>query len=140
MKTIQTKCAVLASIAGLVLACGGVNGPAATGTPQSPGVANAQGGAQGDAAIVERLAEARCDREQACNHIGPGAVYASRGVCKEQVHGSIANDLNTYNCPRGLDGEAIDRCMAAIKGEECGHPFDTLVRYEKCRNAALCMK
>ena len=93
-----------------------------------------------DSAIVDRLTEARCDQEQGCNNIGPGAKYTSRTVCKEQIHGSIANDLNAYNCPRGLDSAGVDRCMAAIKSEECSHPFDTLTRYDKCRNGALCMK
>jgi hypothetical protein len=64
----------------------------------------------------------------------------SRGVCTDQVRGSIANDLNAYDCPRGIDSEALDRCMAAIKSEECSHPFDTLTRYDKCRTGALCMK
>jgi len=30
--------------------------------------------------------------------------------------------------------------MAAIKSEECNHPFDTLARYEKRRNGAICMR
>jgi hypothetical protein len=29
--------------------------------------------------------------------------------------------------------------MAAIKSEECSHPFQTLSRYDTCRNGALCM-
>jgi hypothetical protein len=29
---------------------------------------------------------------------------------------------------------------AAIKSEECSHPFDTLTRYDKCRTGSLCMK
>ena len=91
-------------------------------------------------AVVDRLAEARCDQEQGCNNIGPGAKFTSRSVCMEQIHGSIANDLNAYNCPRGLNRDGVDRCMAAIKSEECSHPFDTLTRYDKCRTGALCMK
>jgi hypothetical protein len=90
--------------------------------------------------VVDRLASARCDQEQGCNNIGPGAKYASRSVCMEQIHGSIANDLNGYKCPRGLDSVGVDRCMAAIKSEECNHPFDTLTRYDKCRTGALCLR
>jgi hypothetical protein len=121
-----------------MLACGGANqGPAVTGTPESPGVTAPQKSA--DMAIVDGLAEARCDQEQGCNNVGPGAKFASRGVCTEQIHGRIANDLNAYNCPRGLNRDGVDRCMAAIKSEECSHPFDTLTRYDKCRTGALCM-
>ncbi len=127
------------TITGLFVACGGANqGPAVPGTQQPPGVTEAQGGA--DMAVVERLTEARCDQEERCRNIGPGAKYASRSVCMEQLHGAMANDLNAYDCPRGLNSYAVDRCMAAIKNKECSHPFDTLTRYDKCRTGALCMK
>ncbi|MGA2447267.1 MAG: DUF6184 family natural product biosynthesis lipoprotein, partial [Polyangiaceae bacterium] len=45
-----------------------------------------------------------------------------------------------YNCPRGLDRTAVDRCVGAITMEECGHPLDTLARLDKCRAGAICMK
>jgi hypothetical protein len=127
------------AIAGLLGACASPNqGPAVTGTQDNSGVTEAQKGA--DMTVVDRLAEARCDQEQECKNIGPGAKYSTRGVCKEQIHGSIANDLNEYNCPRGLDSAGVDRCMAAIKSEECNRPLDTVTRYDKCRTGALCMK
>jgi len=125
------------TITGLLLACGGANqGPAVTGTQEGPVTAPQKGA---DMAVVDRLGEARCDQEQGCKNIGPGAKFASRSVCMEQIHGSIANDLNEYKCPRGLSRDGVDRCMAAIKSEECSHPFDTLTRYDKCRTGALCL-
>jgi hypothetical protein len=139
MNIIRTVWAFPLSITGLLLACGGATqGPAVPGTQESPGVAAPQRGA--DMTVVDRLAAARCDQEQSCNNIGPGAKFASRSVCMEQIHGHIANDLNAYNCPRGLDSDGVDRCMAAVKSEECNHPFDTLTRYDKCRTGALCLK
>ena len=138
MNILKTVVALPLTLTGLLLACGGANqGPAVTGTPESPGITSAQSNA--DMAVVDRLTEARCDQEQGCRNVGPGAKYASRSVCMDQIRGSIANDLNAYKCPRGLDGNAVDRCMAAIKSEECSHPFDTLTRYDKCRTGALCM-
>jgi uncharacterized protein DUF6184 len=125
---------------GLIFACGGATqGPAVTGTPESQtGVTSSQKTA--DAVVVDQLASARCDQEQGCKNVGPDAKYASRSVCNDQIRGSIGNDLNAYDCPRGLDREGLDRCMAAIKSEECNHPFDTLTRFDKCRTGALCMK
>jgi hypothetical protein len=138
MKTIPTAGALLLAITDLLVACGGATqGPVVPGTSDNPGVTDSQKGA--DTAVVDRLAAARCDQEQGCNNVGPGAKFASRGVCVDQVHGRIANDLNSYNCPRGLDSNGVDRCMAAIKSEECSHPFDTLTRYDKCRTGALCL-
>jgi hypothetical protein len=33
-----------------------------------------------DAAIVDRLSRARCDREQSCGNIGGGQKYACKGA------------------------------------------------------------
>lgn len=140
MNILRAKYTLPLAITGLMFACGGANqGPAVTGTAEPP--ASPTGSQKGaDTAVVDRLAEARCDQEQGCKNIGASAKYVSRAVCMDQLRGSIANDLNTYNCPGGLDSAGVDRCMAAIKSEECNHPFDTLTRYDKCRTGALCMK
>ena len=124
----------------LLVACGGAtHEPAATGTSESQsGVTSSQKYA--DTSVVDGLASARCDQEQVCKNVGPGSKYVSRGVCIDQMRGSIGNELNAYNCPRGINRDALNRCMAAIQSEECSHPFDTLTRYERCRTGALCMK
>ena len=140
MTTLRTTSALSLVTLGTLLACGGANQePPMTGTSveSHPGVANAQ---NIDKSIVKQLSTARCDQEQTCNNIGPKAKFASREVCTDQLNGSIGNDLNAYNCPRGIDHDALNRCMAAITSEECSHPFDTLTRYDKCRTGALCMK
>jgi hypothetical protein len=94
-----------------------------------------------DRFVVDRMAGARCDQEQRCNNVGNGQKYASRQVCMDQQRGTLANDLNAYECPHGIDENALNRCMAAISTEQCGNPFDTVVRrYDKCRNGALCIK
>jgi hypothetical protein len=102
------------------------------------GVTNRQ--ATVDTATVGQLAMARCDRELLCKNVGGGLKYASRDVCLNEMRGTIANDLNSYTCPGGFDRGQVVRCMAAIKSEECDHPFDTLQRVEKCRTGALCSK
>ena len=130
----------LATMGLLLLACDSSSkGPALAGTPEMQPSGN---GAQtrADSAVVDRLTAARCDRETSCKNVGPGAKFDSRSVCADAVRGSIGNDLNAFNCPRGLDGDAIDACMSAIRSEACDHPLDTLTRLEKCRTGALCMK
>jgi hypothetical protein len=137
MNLFRTMSVLSLTTMGLLCACGAANeGPPVTGTPTHV----TSGQSSVDARVVDRLTAARCDQEEACKNIGPGAKYGSRSVCTDQVRGSIANDLNGYNCPRGIDSEALDRCMAAVKSEECSHPFDTLTRYDKCRTGALCLK
>jgi hypothetical protein len=126
------------SLSTLVFGCGASNqGPPVSGSSSQTEVTSAQ---SVDATVVGSLTAARCDQEQSCKNIGPGAKYASRSVCTEQIRGSIANDLNGYDCPRGIDSDALARCIEAIKSEECSHPFDTLTRQDKCRTSGLCMK
>lgn len=91
-----------------------------------------------DSMSVEKLSSARCDHEEACNHVGNGQRYASRDGCMYDMRGAMAKELNTYNCPYGIDQGAVGRCEAAIRAEECGHILDTIARLEKCRTAALC--
>jgi len=123
---------------GLLIACGASQQTPISNTAADQPTVTSQNIAQ--KAVVEKLVSARCDQEQRCNNIGPREKFASRAICMDKLRGDIGNDLNAYNCPRGLDSDAVDHCMMAIKGEECSTPFDTLARYDKCRTGALCMK
>jgi len=130
----RTMCGFSVVTVGLLVACAGAtHEPAVSGT----GVTSAQ---RADSAVVAKLAAARCDREQSCKNVGASQKYASHEVCMDQMRGSLANDLNAYECPRGIDESRLDACMNAIRNEDCGHPLDTLSRMEKCRTGALCMK
>jgi hypothetical protein len=66
---------------------------------------------------------------------------ASHGLPDRRMRGNIGNDLNSFQCPGGLDHPAVRECFAAIAGEECGlHPVESITRMEKCRSGALCLK
>jgi Family of unknown function (DUF6184) len=134
MNIYRTMGALAVTTTGLLVACGGSNQDA---NYPAPGVANSQAA---DKAVVDHLASARCEREKTCNNVGPDQKYASHSVCMDQMRGNLANDLNAYNCPRGIDMVALDGCMQAIRSEECSHPMDTLTRVDKCRTGALCLK
>jgi hypothetical protein len=114
--------------------------PAPSGAPA--GATNVQPRSNLDtSSAVERLSLARCDREQSCDNVGGGKKYASREVCMDQARGNIGNDLNSFQCPGGLDHPAVRECLAAIAGEECGlHPVESITRMEKCRSGAMCLK
>jgi Family of unknown function (DUF6184) len=121
------------------LACGGADhAQAVTGTAATTpvGMSAAQ---RTDAIVVDKLSEARCAREETCHNVGNGLEYASRDTCSQAMRGSLGNDLNSYNCPRGINNAALDSCEAAIRDESCGHPLDTIQRLEKCRTGNLCM-
>jgi hypothetical protein len=141
MNMLRTTFALSLTVPGLLLACNtSSQGNPLPGTPELQASSTGPTQKLADKAVVDRLAAARCDQEEGCKNVGPAAKYASRGVCMDQIRGSIGNSLNAYACPKGLDADAVDRCMAAIKSEECSHPFDTLARFDRCRTDSVCMR
>jgi hypothetical protein len=145
MHTHQMMIAVsLASAGMLALGCEHTDDRVANSRPaqQQMGATNTQGRESSlDPPVVNHLARARCDREQACNNVGDGKTYASRQVCMDQFRGGVANDLNAHQCPGGINAAAVQECLTAIGNEECGaHPVEAIIRIDKCRSGALCMK
>jgi hypothetical protein len=89
MKTTQMTLVTMFGALGWIVACG-----ASQGTNQSPqqpvegttsrdGVTAQQ--AVADEEVVESIAAARCDRDQSCDRIGPGAAYHDRADCMRQT-------------------------------------------------------
>ncbi|MGH7298596.1 MAG: DUF6184 family natural product biosynthesis lipoprotein, partial [Polyangiaceae bacterium] len=83
---------------------------------------------------------ARCAREQGCSHVGAGTTYATTSVCMDKMRADLANELNSYNCPKGLDSDQVSHCLLAIENEQCDHPLDTIQRIDKCDTSVLCAK
>ncbi len=122
--------------AALVVACGSSTKQAAV-PETAPGVTSAQ---KADAHVVDQLATARCTHEQKCNNIGHSAKYMSQETCMQQMRGSTADELNAYNCPRGISEPGLRHCIAAIDNEECGNVIDSLATSSDCRNSVLCLQ
>ena len=115
-----------------------VNSEPARATIRPIGVTNLQ---DDTSSVVTRLSDARCDREEVCSNVGDGKKFVTRRVCMDQMRGGIANDLNAYQCPGGIDEGAVRECQVAIRSEECGaHPFEAITRMEKCRSGPMCRK
>lgn len=108
--------------------------------PPSSGSSGGPRSQASDGAIVERLSEARCSREEWCRNVGDGQAFASRDVCLETMRGGFGNDINEFKCPQGVDGVRLERCALAIQREQCDEPLDTITRMDKCRSASLCVQ
>ncbi|HEY6880673.1 MAG TPA: DUF6184 family natural product biosynthesis lipoprotein [Polyangiales bacterium] len=87
---------------------------------------------------VHAIAKARCEREQRCDNIGAGKTYASVGACEAKIDNEWAADLNKYECPHGIVESELEQCLAGVRGEECGNPFDTLSRIAQCDADDIC--
>lgn len=109
------------------------------GTAPPPGVTNRQNAAT--ERVVESVSYARCDHEQACNNVGDGKRYATRNVCMDQIRGDTANQLNAYNCPHGIDQQALDKCLSSLRAPgNCGFSLSNMLGQSDCRDSALCLK
>lgn len=142
MRTIRLVAAPL--LAGLTLVACMHGGPTANPPASSPGTAvpegvtNAQNVA--DQQVVDRLATSRCNRAQTCNDIGNGKPYLSQQLCLQQIRGNSSNEMTGYNCPRGVDQRALERCLTAIDVVPCGKSTQKLSDIAECKTNVLCMR
>jgi hypothetical protein len=88
---------------------------------------------------VRAIASARCEREARCNNLGADAKFPSKEECFDRVRADWAKELNTYECPGGLNRAELDECLEDIRGEDCGSPFDTLARTLSCSKTEICV-
>jgi hypothetical protein len=72
------------------------------------------------AVAMSILADARCDREVTCGHIGPAYKFASREQCVAAIQHDKSGDFTERSCPDGVSESALADCVAAIREEECG--------------------
>lgn len=87
-----------------------------------------------------RITKARCDREVACNNVGPGKHYEDRGACTRELEHDARATLRADECPNGVDETRLSTCVLDIANERCGNPIDTAERMMSCRRAQLCTR
>jgi hypothetical protein len=90
------------------------------------------------ASAAESITEARCAREQRCENIGPDKKYSSFADCSARIRNDWKDELNTRECPGGIDQKELDECLAAVRAEDCNSPFDTLGRLAECTAGPIC--
>ena len=87
---------------------------------------------------IERLVEARCNREQACSDLGL-APKTDLVRCVAENRTAIGELMSTAQCPNGADRAALDACINAIRDERCdAAPATSDMPLAPCRGADLC--
>jgi hypothetical protein len=81
---------------------------------------------------------ARCAREQRCNNVGDNKTYSSNQDCLARIRSDWKADLNARECHHGIKQTQLNECLAKVRGEECGNPFDTLSRLAECTVGQIC--
>lgn len=102
----------------------------------SGGATSPAGGPSSEA--TSRIAEARCDRETACNRIGSGRAWASKAACREAQRERVGRLIEPAVCKRGVDSVQLTSCLTEVRSQACDDPRDTIDATAHCRASALC--
>jgi hypothetical protein len=89
---------------------------------------------------ADQIADARCHREQRCGNVGGKETYSSVQDCLDRIRADWRDDLNARECPGGINQQELDECLAQVRSEECGNPFDTLARVAECTSGQICVE
>lgn len=89
---------------------------------------------------VARIVSSRCAREATCNNIGVDKRFDNAAGCTAKIRSDMRDDLNTKDCPYGVDVKELDECLEAIRSEACNSPLDSISRLAACRASDMCLK
>jgi hypothetical protein len=87
---------------------------------------------------VEKMANANCERELACENIGLGRRYETPELCVGTFEREKYSELGFGKCLLGVDYIQLDLCIREIKSEACGSALYTLDALGACRSSKLC--
>jgi hypothetical protein len=91
-------------------------------------------------AAIEKIVAGRCAREETCKNVGVDKKYTNPQACTQKIKADMKDDLNPKECPRGVDEAQLNKCIDAIRKEDCNNPIDSLSRVVACRTGDLCVK
>jgi hypothetical protein len=116
-------------------ACGGASVSAGVGT----GASTTSAVVVDNDHAIDALTKARCDRENACNNIGPNdKKFDSFDACQNEIRHDTAITLRPEKCQNGVIADRLDSCLDQIRTERCGNALDKIERVAVCRKAMLC--
>ena len=137
-------CALVLGASGVLAACAS-NNPPPPSAPQAvvPGSEAPAGLTEqqtvADDEVVNRIANAHCDRSQSCNRVGPGAHYANRDVCLNEIRGVIRKELNAVRCPGGIGERGLAQCVQSLENGQCDSPGQDVGTTSHCKLNSLCI-
>jgi len=104
-------------------------------TTQSTNPSIDLGGDPNDSTI-DRITEARCAREIACNNVGANKKWSDATACRRDIRQSTQGDYRASEC-HVVEANKLRSCIDAIKNEKCDDVFD-MTRVVACRKANIC--
>jgi hypothetical protein len=133
------RCLLLASLG--VVATAGCKRARHEGTPRPDAVSS--GGATLTSArmvpldyAIDRIVPERCERETRC-YVRLEPMDASE-ACIGLLGAETRRELTPQTCPHGVEQIELDKCLTAIRNENCDQPIDVIARVTACRAKTLC--
>ena len=106
-----------------------------TGAKRNAGPSIQLGGDTNDTTI-DRITQARCARELACNNVGPNKKWNDTAACAREIRQNIHGDYRQSECHVVLT-DKLSSCIDAIQNEKCDAVFD-MTRVNACRKGNIC--
>src|SRR4051812_26215623 len=97
------------ALAGLLLVIGLGCKNSSSGSASSPGSGGSSGVA--NAAAVDRIVQTRCEREVACNNVGPGKHWQDKDACAREMSHDTGTTLRPEECPGGVSSKDLEECV-----------------------------
>jgi hypothetical protein len=86
---------------------------------------------------AEAIAQRRCDLAERCDRIGPGKPYDRRVECEFRHGAELSEELNSIDCPRGVDEGRLGACLRELELVTCAD-IDRVSRRPECLASAIC--
>ncbi len=84
---------------------------------------------------IENIAYARCRHVNACNQVGENKQFDTLESCMRESRQRTNAVINISQCPRGIDGYALQSCTNAIERAAC----DYLGPLNECLKTQICL-
>lgn len=95
------------------------------------------------AEAANRVAAARCEREQKCENIGPEKRHASVEQCLSSVHEGMDRELGgDEDCKKGVLMSDLEQCLSETREQDCSGPaeaINAIGRAKQCSSSDLCL-
>ena len=133
----MNKVIIIGSAAFFAVACdrNDTDRTTTTGATRNVGPSIQLGGDPNDSTI-DRITDARCSRELACNSVGANKKWNDVAACRREVRQNIHGDYRQSECHVVLT-DKLQSCIDAIQNEKCDAVFD-MTAVTACRKGNIC--
>lgn len=84
----------------------------------------------------DRLAQARCDRFDACGEIAGGKRYESKSACLTREQSDLDDAWSSDKCDH-VDSVGLDACLSATRGRTCDAKISSMP--SECDRDKVCV-